>query len=447
MDKIDITQILINDGRELNLFIVEELKKSIENNGLLHPITVNNVNGIYSLVSGNHRLTALKELGYKEVNCVIYDNLSSTQCRLIELSENLTRQELSALDKSLGFAEIKKLEESLGIVNKHGGDRKSKDREDKPSYSEKVAQQLKISERQVLKYVRVGNELLEDKETINKLNELRCNDDLEALTKFIGSKKQPSTPEERKEILEVVEKKVTEYKKKPSKALREGTVKVKSLNRIVNQYEVKEWQGTIELNTVNLYSATELINKLPEKSINMIFTDPPYFEESIYLYEEIAKLAEKVLTDNGLCVVYTPVYYLGRVIIDMSKYLDYFWQVIVSQEWHNTDTATKQYGMIHKHRPVLIFSRKGIKPKPIGEPSTDLKKPSKPSKEWHPWQQDIETPKSLMKTFLSKGNIVLDCCVGGGTTLAVAKELGFNYLGFDIDKEAVNSTLNRLDTI
>ena len=57
----------------------------------------------------------------------------------------------------------------------------------------------------------------------------------------------------------------------------------------------------LELGPMQEIGKTILPNILPN-SIDMIFTDPPYSEESIPLYGESAKLARRVLKQEGVCL-------------------------------------------------------------------------------------------------------------------------------------------------
>jgi ParB-like chromosome segregation protein Spo0J len=50
---------------------VEMLKEDILKNGLKNPLIVFEENGMYQIKDGTHRIRALKELGWKEVPCII----------------------------------------------------------------------------------------------------------------------------------------------------------------------------------------------------------------------------------------------------------------------------------------------------------------------------------------------------------------------------------------
>jgi len=73
---------------------VETLKKSIENIGLINPLTINKEN---ALLAGSRRFQAVTELGWTEVSVHIVDKDALEQ-ELISIDENLVRTPLSNLE-------------------------------------------------------------------------------------------------------------------------------------------------------------------------------------------------------------------------------------------------------------------------------------------------------------------------------------------------------------
>jgi len=66
---------------------IEELAFSIEEIGMLNPITLTED---HTLIAGLHRLEAVKLLGWTEVECTITD-LEGPSAELAELDENFAR--------------------------------------------------------------------------------------------------------------------------------------------------------------------------------------------------------------------------------------------------------------------------------------------------------------------------------------------------------------------
>ena len=64
---------------------------------------------------------------------------------------------------------------------------------------------------------------------------------------------------------------------------------------------------------------------------------------------------------------------------------------------------------------------------------------------------DTQKPKELIRRIIlsssNDGDVVTDFFMGSGTTLVVAKELGRNYIGCDINPRAIEITNQRLNEI
>ena len=53
--------------------------------------------------------------------------------------------------------------------------------------------------------------------------------------------------------------------------------------------------------------------EIPDSSVDLIFTDPPYGRKSLPLYADLGKIAERVLKPGGSLVVYAPHYALLEI--------------------------------------------------------------------------------------------------------------------------------------
>ena len=74
---------------------IEELARSIADNGLINPIVITRD---YELVAGERRLTAHKHLGFESIAVQFVEDLDELQLHLIELEENVRRVDLSWQD-------------------------------------------------------------------------------------------------------------------------------------------------------------------------------------------------------------------------------------------------------------------------------------------------------------------------------------------------------------
>ncbi|QOV21215.1 ParB/RepB/Spo0J family partition protein [Anabaenopsis elenkinii] len=118
MATVPIDKICIGPNRRpLQGDKVNDLKESIQTNGLLNPITVDQQ---LNLIAGLHRLTACKLLGLKTVECHIVNYENADQSRLAEIDENLIRNELQPLERSELWWERDQILERMGLRAKVG---------------------------------------------------------------------------------------------------------------------------------------------------------------------------------------------------------------------------------------------------------------------------------------------------------------------------------------
>lgn len=85
---------------------LDELKKSILENGLIQPITVRRLNGKYELISGERRLRACKDIGYKEIPAYIIKVDTKEAMLALSLIENIQREELNAIEVAHAYKRL-----------------------------------------------------------------------------------------------------------------------------------------------------------------------------------------------------------------------------------------------------------------------------------------------------------------------------------------------------
>ncbi|MDO8864135.1 ParB N-terminal domain-containing protein [Haliea sp. E1-2-M8] len=112
--------------REVDGKAVDALARSIERMGLRTPITVRIVDnyvdtdgvvvdGQPMLVTGAHRLEAVRKLGLDKIECYIFDGDSDIDAELWEIDENLCRHELTPTEVAEHSAKRKELWEARRI--------------------------------------------------------------------------------------------------------------------------------------------------------------------------------------------------------------------------------------------------------------------------------------------------------------------------------------------
>lgn len=103
-----------------------ELKKSILSNGLIQPVTVRRIGQYkYQMISGERRLKACHEIGYKEIPAYIIKVDSDEAMLALALIENIQREKLNPIEIGLAY---KRLMEECHLTQEQIADKVGKDR-------------------------------------------------------------------------------------------------------------------------------------------------------------------------------------------------------------------------------------------------------------------------------------------------------------------------------
>ena len=149
----------------------QAIAASMAERGLINPITVRATSARkgtpYTLVAGGHRLRAAAINGWVEIDTILV-SADETEAQLMEISENLFRNELSKLDRAIFVLKFREMwEEKNGRIGR-GGDVKSKDHDDPLIFasgrqlSERVCERLGISAPSFKRVNRIGQNLHAD---------------------------------------------------------------------------------------------------------------------------------------------------------------------------------------------------------------------------------------------------------------------------------------------
>lgn len=105
---IDTNRVMANPYQPRNYFDengIEELAKSIKENGLIQPISVREKNGMYEIVVGERRFRALQKLGYEQIEVYVLDDDEAGTMNKA-LIENIQRENLSAIEEAKAYIKI-----------------------------------------------------------------------------------------------------------------------------------------------------------------------------------------------------------------------------------------------------------------------------------------------------------------------------------------------------
>ena len=240
-----------------------------------------------------------------------------------------------------------------------------------------------------------------------------------------------------------------------------------------------------------------LNNKIDEKSIDLIFADPPYnlsgnglkwkgnktggdwfmvneqwdkmtAPEYIQFTRKWIGACHKVLKNTGSIYIACSYHNIGEVMI-VLKQLDFKVNNIIT--WYKTNAMPNMTRRVFTHSTEFviwavkgtgwIFNYEKIKEiNPEKQKDGSLKQMrdlwelplvqgkerlrGKNGKASHPTQKPEEMLKRIILASSNKDDIVLDPFLGSGTTACVAKKYGRNWIGIEKDKKYTNLAINRI---
>ena len=86
---------------------LDELSQSIQQNGLIQPLTVRKVDDGFELIAGERRYRACRKAGFQEIPCYVLTP-SDDEAAQMALIENVQRQDLSAIEEAKSYVQIMK---------------------------------------------------------------------------------------------------------------------------------------------------------------------------------------------------------------------------------------------------------------------------------------------------------------------------------------------------
>jgi len=246
------------------------------------------------------------------------------------------------------------------------------------------------------------------------------------------------------------------------------------------------------------------MNMIPDESVNLIITSPPYWTLKDYDVEgqigkgsssydyylgelnKVWKECVRVLAPDGkICINIMPFLLTGKaarferretrlVLGDIERFMDstgcmfqfglYIWdkRKIARFSSFGSYPYPPNIFSTYPYEWITVFSKEG-KRKPVSKEIKEKSKltteewqkwainsiwemqPAKAKAEGHPAPFPKELPMRLIKLYSFWGDTVLDPFAGTGTTLLAAQELGRKSIGFELNPEyikLINKKLN-----
>jgi len=248
----------------------------------------------------------------------------------------------------------------------------------------------------------------------------------------------------------------------------------------------KELLGSLELNRIYQMDCLEGMKLIPDKSIDMILCDLPYGTteckwDIIIDFKKLWEQYNRIIKENGAVVLTSSQPFTSQVV--SSNYNNFRYEIIWEKEQATNFMFLKnQVGKIHEN--ILVFYKKqptynpqmietgrksqsgtknkvqshnitGGEPKREGSTNrypTSVIKFNRDRTKLHPTQKPVALFEWLIRTYTNENEIVLDNCMGSGTTAVAALKSKRKFIGFETEPKyievanmRIESTYNELD--
>ena len=244
------------------------------------------------------------------------------------------------------------------------------------------------------------------------------------------------------------------------------------------------------LNTI-IASSCENMKDIPNNSLHLMITSPPYnvskeydndlsLEEYLNLLKNCFTETYRVLVDGGRACInianigrkpYIPLSdYVSKMMIEIGFNMrgEIIWNKSagagISTAWGSFQSASNPI-LRDVHEYILIFSKGNYKRERDKE-EKELRKDNITKEEFIEWTKSVwtmntesakrighpapfpeELPNRLIKLFSFTNDIVIDPFMGSGTTAIAAIKNNRNFVGYEINKEYINLANNRISNL
>jgi len=246
--------------------------------------------------------------------------------------------------------------------------------------------------------------------------------------------------------------------------------------------------------TLHCGDCLEIMKTIPDKSIGLVLTDPPYGTtackwDTIIPFEPLWEQYKRIIKDNGAIVLTASQPFTSALVMSNIKMFKYEW---VWKKNTGSGICSAKYQPMKYHENVIVFAtgKTIYNPQPTlrtagsakrcksviigGSPNSehialknkvikynpDNKNPesvliinTEPNSlgKLHPTQKPVALFEYLIKTYTNEGDLVLDNCAGSGTTGVACKNLNRNCIliekdetYFKIAERRINQTMENL---
>ena len=223
----------------------------------------------------------------------------------------------------------------------------------------------------------------------------------------------------------------------------------------------------------------ELMKEISDKSIDMILCDLPYGTtnnkwDNIIPLKELWSEYSRIIKDNGAIILFADGMFTANLILSNPKMWRYnlIWDKQRGCDFLNANVkplkSHEDICVFYKHKPTYNKqywystpykkTKNGSLSNNYGDrgvaytESTDGKRNPlsilsfpRDGKRLHPTQKPIALCEWLIKTYTNENDVVLDNCMGSGSTGVACINTGRNFIGYELDEKYFEIAEKRLN--
>ncbi len=233
----------------------------------------------------------------------------------------------------------------------------------------------------------------------------------------------------------------------------------------------------------------ELMKDIPDKSIDMILCDLPYGTtknkfDKIIPFNDLWIEYKRIIKDNGAIVLFSQQPFTTKLIASNLEMFKYEW---IWEKAMQTGRLNVHFAPLKCHENICVFAKKAAcyvkdvknamnyypqmtEGKPYksksGSKSTnydtkwcketitinngtryprDVIKFNHDRDKYHPTQKPVSLLEYLIKTYTSEGGVVLDNCMGSGSTGIACINTDRNFIGIELDDNYYEIAKKRIE--
>jgi DNA modification methylase/ParB-like chromosome segregation protein Spo0J len=422
--RVKFEEIDFGDRRREQYDDIEKLAADINANKLFHNLVCDRgENGKpYHLLAGGRRYCALELLGWTELEIKYYDAvLTPNQRRIVELHENIFRQDLTWQEEDALRAEIHALS-----IAEHG--EKTSTAKDAPGWSIRQTAEL----------------MKEDPATISRSLKLA---QAAAIIPEIAQAKS------RNDAMKLLNK-------------REQAIVTAEIVRRLEEEQLSTPLDVSRRQLSDCYIVRDFfagVKDIPDKSINLVEIDPPYGIDLVKIkmesdvvdgYNEVScseypdfierVIVEsiRVMADDAWLVMWYGAHKWTTVVYELLikhglqvSMHPAIWEKSGGQAFGLGNTMNPSTTLASTYEP-FYYARKGnAKLQKMGRSNVFSYRPVKTDKKIHPTERPLSLIEDILETFACPGHRVLVPFSGSGKTLLAASNKRMQPIGYDLSKE------------